>query len=138
MTRGFSLRLPQGWLWADADRGLFAANGPAWEYDASLELAVWPYGDIESFLARYARSLFAGTWFRRREPTVVAHRPGLRVLVEDAAGRNAKDFRFVPLGDGRLLMIVAQSPVVAEEAWSAWFDASLATLELATDDQGWQ
>ena len=116
----------------------FASNGPVWEYDASLELAVWPYGDVESFLARYSRSLFANTWFRRREQIVLARRAGLRVLVEDAAGQSVKDFRFVPLGDGRLLMIVAESPVVAEEAWSAWFDASLATLELATDDQGWQ
>ena len=137
-ARGFSLRLPEGWLLAEAGRGLFAANGPVWEYDASLELSVWPYDDVESFLARYARVLFEGSWFRRRASTVVAGRPGLRVQVEDASGRNARDLRLVPLGDGRLLLIVAQSPVEAEVEWSRWFDASIATLELSTGERGWR
>jgi hypothetical protein len=137
-ARGFSLRLPEGWIWADAARGLFAANGPVWEYDASLELGVWPYADVDSFLARHARGLFDGTWLRRRSPTVLAGRAGLRVEVEDETGRSVRDVRLIPLGDGRLLVIVAQSPVEAEAAWSAWFEASLATLELATANRDWR
>jgi hypothetical protein len=136
-ARGYSIQLPAGWLWADAARGLFAANGPIWDYDASLELSVWPYGDVESFLARYARWVFEGAWLRSRAPTALAGREGLRVEVEDAAGRNLRDIRLLPLGDGRLLMIVAQCPIAGEEAWAAWFEASLATLELASENLEW-
>ena len=53
-------------------------------------------------------------------------------------GRNVRDMRLVPLGDGRLLVIVAQSPVEAEAAWSRWFEVSLATLELATANRDWR
>ena len=128
--RGFSLRLPEGWLGADGARGLFASNGPIWDYDVSLELGVWPYGDVESFLVRYGAAMFEDTWFRRRAPTSVAGYSGVRVWVEDAAGRRVRDWRLIPLGDGRLLTIVAQSPVESEAAWGAWIDASLGTLRV--------
>ena len=139
-VRGYALRLPQGWLWAETSRGLFAANGPIWDYDASLELAVWPYADVESFLDRYADALFAQTWLRRREPSVVAHRTALRVLVEDADALRLVDFRFLALGDGRLLMIVAQFPLEAEAAWAPWLEASIASLELSLESgaPGWR
>jgi hypothetical protein len=131
VTRGFSLRLPAGWIVADVDRGLFAANGPVWEYDAALEVGVWPYATIEGFLARHARHLFADVWLRRRGPTTLAGREGLRLQVEDEAGESVYDVRLVPMDGDRLLLVVARCPVAAEEAWAAWFEASLATLQLA-------
>ena len=34
------------------------------------------------------------------------------------------------LGDGRVMLIAAESPVGYEAAWRPWFAASLASLEL--------
>jgi len=135
--RGFALRFPETWLVAEGRRGVFASNGPVWDFDVSLELAVWPYPDVASFLARYGDSLFAGSWFRERGETTVAGQGGLRVLVEDEAGETARDFRFIPLGDESLLVVLSQFPAAQRPAWLAWVEASLATLELSTDT-GWE
>lgn len=135
--RGFALRFPEAWLVAEGRRGVFASNGPVWDFDVSLELAVWPYPDVASFLARYGDSLFAGSWFRQRGATTLAGQEGLRVLVEDEAGETARDFRFIPLGDGSLLVALAQLPAAHQRVWLTWVEASLATLELSTDT-GWE
>jgi hypothetical protein len=136
--RGFALRLPAGWIAAEAARGVFAANGPVWDYDVSLELGIWPYGDVESFLERHGPRLFANVWLRRRGTTALAGREGLRIQVEDGAGVNVYDVRLVPLDEDRLLLVVAQCPVAAEEAWGPWFDASLATLQVVADGLEWE
>lgn len=47
---GFEVRTPAGWLRAESRHGLFSANGPIWDHDASLELSVWRYSTIESTL----------------------------------------------------------------------------------------
>ena len=140
-VRGFSLRVPSGWLVADSARGVFAANGPTWDYDASIELAVWPYASLETFLARYGPALLRGGWFRRREATRVAGWPATRFTLESRDGGVAREFHFVELGDGRLLMIVSQAPILAEDEWAPWFAASLATLEITREGEvgkGWR
>ena len=135
--RGVALRFPQGWLSAEGRRGVFAANGPVWDFDASIEVAVWPYPDVASFLDRYGPSLFSGSWFRRREPTQLAGREGLRVLVEAADGSAVRDFRLVPIGDESLLVALVQLPAETEAAWQPWVEASLATVRLSTAS-GWE
>jgi len=137
VQRGFALRFPEGWLGAEGRRGVFAANGPVWDFDASIEVAVWPYPDVTSFLARYGASLFADSWFRRREPTTLAGHAGLRIVVEAADGRAVHDFRLVPIEDESLLVVLVQVPAETESAWLPWIEASLATLRLSTAN-GWE
>lgn len=136
-VRGFSFRAPRGWLVAESARGAFASNGPTWDYDVSIEIAFWPYDNLDEFLARYGTRLLRGAWFRLREPTVVAGHAATRIVVESPDGDRVRVFRFVELEEGRLLVLITQAPVEAEEEWAAWFAASLATLKLAAEGQAW-
>ncbi len=127
---GFEVRTPAGWLRAAHAHGLFMANGPIWDHDVSFEIFVWPVPSVEEYLERFGEGLFAGTWRRYSAPTEVASRPALEVAVEDPSGRDALDFFFVELGDGRVMMILTESPVAVEKAWRPWFRAVLESLEI--------
>lgn len=127
---GFELRTPAGWVRAPHSRGLFAADGPVWDHDVSLEIFLWPYPTVEAFLGRFGDSLFAGTWRRYSAPVQVAGRPGREVAVEDATGEIALDFFFVELGDGRVMVILASCPADLEKEWRPWFEAAIDTIEI--------
>lgn len=127
---GFELRTPAGWMRAPNARGVFLANGPAWDYDVSFEVFLWPYPTIETFLERFGAQLFEGTWRRYSAPVVVAGRRALEVAVEDPDGQVALGFRFVELGDGRVMVLLAACPVDLEKSWRPWFQAVLASLEI--------
>lgn len=129
----FAIRIPAGWIGVETANGFFAANGPLWDHDASIEIFVSPYETIEAFEERYGRSLFRGIWLRHRAPMVVYGRRALRVSAEDPQGRFAEDYTLVELGDSRVMMILTQCPVAEQEAWAPWLNASLATLDLWTD-----
>jgi hypothetical protein len=127
---GFELRTPAGWVRAREDHGLFAADGPIWDHDISLEIFLWPYPTVEEYLERFGEALFEGTWRRYSAPVVIAGRSGIEVAVEDPTGELAFDFFFVELGDGRVMVILASCPAEVEKAWRPWFEAALATLEI--------
>ncbi len=127
---GFELRAPAGWVRAPHRHGLFTADGPIWDHDVSLEIFIWPYPTVESFLERFGPGLFDGTWRRYSAPVVVAGRPGVEVAVEDATGEIALDFFVVALGDGRVMVILASCPAALEKDWRPWFEAVLATIEI--------
>jgi hypothetical protein len=127
---GFELRTPAGWVRAPHSHGLFAANGPIWDHDISLEIFVWPYSTIEAYLDRFGEGLFRDTWRRYSARAVIVGRPALEVSVEDPSGRIALDFFFVELGDGRVMVILAACPVEVREAWHPWFEAALSSLEI--------
>ena len=127
---GFQLYVPAGWLRIREPHGVFFANGPSWDYDASLRIFVWPSPSIEQFLKCCTRRLLAGSWFRQQTPTVVKGRRALRLLVEDAQGRLAQEYLFVEMGDSRVMMIAAESPVEYQRAWQPWFRASIGSLEI--------
>ncbi len=127
---GFELRTPAGWTRAAQARGVFTANGPIWDHDASFEVFVWPYPTIEAFLERFGSQLFAGTWRRYSAPVVVAGRRALEVAVEDASGQVALGFHFVELGDGRVMVLLAVCPAEVEKSWRPWFQAVVSSLEI--------
>ena len=127
---GFEIRTPAGWMRAAHARGLFSANGPIWDHDASIEVFVSPYPTIEAYLERFGPGLFERTWRRYSAPLVVAGRRALEIAVEDPSGRVAMDFFFVELGDGRVMVILATCPAHLEKPWRPWFQASLASLEI--------
>jgi hypothetical protein len=127
---GYAIHMPAAWIGVETQHGFFAANGPLWDHDASIEIVVRPYGTIEAFLERFGRSLFAGSWLRYRAPMVVNGKRALRIGVEDARGEYAEDYTLVELGDGRVMLLLTQCPVNQAIAWAPWLSASLASLEL--------
>jgi hypothetical protein len=127
---GFELRVPAGWVRVPNPHGLFVANGPIWDYDASFEIFIWPHPSVEHYLERYAEGLFAGSWLRRQGAMVVAGRPARLIEVEDGSGRMSQEFIFVELGDGRVMVILSEAPVEHAEQWRTWFRAILGSLEI--------
>lgn len=127
---GFEVTLPRGWMRVETARGVFAANGPVWDRDVSIEISVWPYEDTRSFLARFNRALFEGTRLLSDGPLVVAGRPTLWLRVSADGGSREQEFLFIELGDGRLMMWLSDSPAEHAEAWRPWFRDILATLEI--------
>jgi hypothetical protein len=127
---GYELRTPAGWLRVESGHGIFAANGPIWDHDASFEISVWPYATIEEFLDRFGSSLFANTWRRSSAPTEVDRRRALEIAVEDPSGTHSLNFFFVEIGDGRVMVVLASAPVDVFEQWRPWFMSALASLEI--------
>ncbi len=130
---GFQLRAPHGWLRVETPHGLFTSNGPLWDYDASIEIVLWPAPTIEDFMQRFSDQLLKGAWLRRRSPARVDGRPALRIEFEDESGARAEELTLVELANERVLMIHTQCPASAAAAWLPWFRASLASLEIWTD-----
>ena len=130
---GFAIRPPASWISVETPHGYFAANGPIWDHDASIEIYVSPYETIEAFISRYGQGLFADTWLRHREPMVVSGRRALRISVEDAPGVSAQTYLFVELPDDHVMMLLTRCPAAQEKAWAPWLAASLATLDLWSD-----
>ena len=129
---GFEVRPPDGWLRVETPHGLFTANGPLWDYDASIELIFWPSPTIEDFLERFSDSMLEGAWLRRRSSLVVKGRHALRIEFEDEAGRRTEELTFIELADDRVLAIHMQCPASAAEAWHPWLRASLDSLDIWT------
>jgi hypothetical protein len=127
---GFEMRTPFGWIRAADEHGLFASNGPLWDHDASIEIFVWPYPSIESYLERFSSELFAGTWRRHSAWITVKDRRSFAVAVEDPSGRLAMDFVFIELGDGRVMVILTECPVEVSVAWRSWFQSVVSSLEI--------
>jgi hypothetical protein len=128
--QGFEVRTPARWMRSAGAHGLFSANGPIWDHDASLEIFVWPHPTIEAYLERFEATLFANTWRRYSGPAELDGRRGLEVSVEDPTGRLALDFLFVELGDGRVMVVLFSCPVEEAESWRPWFQAALRSLEI--------
>jgi hypothetical protein len=126
---GFAIRTPARWLRVETPNGFFAANGPFWDFDASLEIFVWPVPTIESYLQRFAPMFFADGWVQHFGWMVVNGRRALQVSFEEADGRSA-DFIVIELGDGRVMMVLSHCPREFREAWQPWFRASLSSLHL--------
>lgn len=130
VRHGFEISVPSSWVRVEEEHGAFFSDGPTWDHNASLRLFVWPSRTVEEFRACCTYELLAGTWLRHSAEMVVNGRRAVKLSVEDAAGQRARDLLFVELGDRRILLIVAESPVGYEASWRPWFDASLETLQI--------
>lgn len=127
---GFEINVPKAWVRIEEPHGVFFSDGPTWDHVASLRIFVWPSETLDDFMACCTRALLADAWFRRSSEAVVNGRRARRLEVEDDSGERARDLLFVELGDGRVMMVVAESPVGHEAAWRPWFDESLGSLAI--------
>jgi hypothetical protein len=127
---GYELRLPQGWQRVESERGMIAADGVAWDYDATFQVIVRGYGSVAEYLARYRAAHVGGgrvTEWRRLE---VDGRSAWQMVVVGRAGPMVEELTFVEVGDGRVVVVIADCPTPAYEAYRPWFAAVLETLEI--------
>lgn len=127
---GYELRLPEGWQRHESERGVIATAGLAWDYDATFQVIVRAYGGVEAYLDRYGAAHVAGRPVVARSEPLVAGRPALRWVVADPARGAIEELTFVEVGDGRVLIVIADCAAGGHAAWRPWFEAVLATLEI--------
>jgi hypothetical protein len=126
---GFSLRVPSGWLSLDTGRGMVAVDGLTWDYSASFQVMVSRFPTIEAYLVRYADYYASRGRMLRGGEMVVNGRRAMQGLVA-RPGRTVEEVTLIETGDGRVVVITAECPLAHVAAYSAWFDATLATLEI--------
>ncbi len=127
---GFAVRPPTGWTRAETAQGMVAVDGVTWDYSASFQVIVQRYPTIEAYLERYGPAYLSHGWLLKNSFT---ERNGLRAfeaVIEDFEHRFVEHLTFIESGDGRLIVVIADCPVEAAEAYRPWFEAALGSLEI--------
>jgi hypothetical protein len=130
VARGYELRVPDGWLAMETSQGMVAVDGVTWDYTASFQIVVQRFPTIAAYLERYASYYRTRGRIRRGAPMVVNGRPALQVAIETFDDERAEEITLIELGDGRVMVVIADSPREAIDAWRPWFRAALGSLEI--------
>jgi hypothetical protein len=127
---GFEYRPPAGWLRVPTAFGMAAVDGTTWDYDASFQVVVQRYPTIRAYLERY------GDYYLRRgraspaRERLVDGRPALQLEIELFEAPRTEQITLVEVGDGRVLVVIADCPREAIAAYRPWFEAALGSLEI--------
>jgi predicted Zn-dependent protease len=127
---GYELRLPEGWQRLPTERGMIAADGLAWDYDATFQIIVRGYGSVEAYLDRHLASHLGAGKVTERRTLRVDGRDAVRFVVVGRGGSMLEELTFIEVGDGRVVVVIADSPIGAYAAYRPWFEAILGSLEI--------
>lgn len=130
---GFGFRPPAGWMRFETDHGVVAIDGVTWDYTASFQVIVQRYATIEEYLERYGAYYLSQGLIQHNEFAVVAGRRALVAWLEDPVARRAERLTFIEVGDGRLIVVIADCPIDLARTYAPWFDATLVSLEIWTE-----
>ena len=128
--RGFSVHPAAGWIRIETARGMVAIDGVSWDYTASFQVIVQRYPTIEEYLDRYREFYRRHGRVLRDAPVVVNGYRARQMDIENASADVAEAITFLESGDGRVLVVIADCPLDAVEAYRPWFEAMLASLEI--------
>lgn len=126
---GYEIQLPRGWTRLDTGFGVVAVDGVTWDYEASLQVIVRGFEDIDAYLDRHGEWHLATGRILESGSEPLAGRPARRFVFERPDGRS-EGLVLVESGDGRVVVAVWDCPSPHLARFRPWFDASLATLEL--------
>lgn len=127
---GYSLRLPDGWMRGETPQGIFAIDGTTWDYDASLQVIARGYDTAEAYLERHAAVHVGRGRVREERRIEIAGRTARRLVVEERLPGLAEEITVVPIGGGRVLVVIADCPAPVHGSYRPWFDAALASLRV--------
>ncbi len=135
---GFELRTPLNWVRVTTPRGMMVVHGTTWDPLASFQVIVERYPTIEAYLDRY------GPYYRGRgratppANVVVNGRRAIQLEIAHFDGPRTEQITFIEVGDGRLMIVIADAPREQLESYRPWFTAALASLRI-TDlpGEGW-
>jgi len=127
---GYEIRLPAGWQRVETERGVIATHGVTWDYDATLQIIVRGYPSLSEYLDRWGEAHVGRGRVVERRRMRLAGRPALRMVVLGRSGPRAEELTFLEIGDGRLLIVIADCAAEDYPTYRPWFRASLATLEV--------
>ena len=127
---GFRVKLPQGWMRVETERGVAAVDGVTWDYSASYQVVVSGQPNLAAYLERY------GSWYARRgrllhtEEMAVNGHPALQGVLSRPESRAIEEVTLIETGDGRVIVVTAECAEEHYESYAPWFDAALASLEI--------
>jgi len=128
--RGLRFRAPRAWQVGETPHGIYAIDGTPWDYDASLQLSVQAAPSAAAYLARRAAAHVGEGWLRERRPTQIGGRSGVRLEIEDRIPRLRERLDVIELDAGRVLVAIADAPEELYDAYAAFFDAVLETVQV--------
>ena len=127
---GYQLRLPLGWQRLETERGMIAADGLAWDYAATFQVIVRGYATVQEYLDRHQAAHVGPGRLVEDSALRVAGRPARRLLVADRAGPMMEELTFIQVGDGRVVVVIADCALRSYAAYRASFAAVLDSLEI--------
>ena len=127
---GFEIQPPFGWQRIETPYGFVAVDGVTWDYEASFQIVVRRYDTLEEYLDRYGPGHLGTSRVRSVRDERVAGRRAKRILLETER-QSAEELVFIESGDGRVVIVIAECPLEGQPAYRPWFEASLASLEIA-------
>lgn len=127
-AHGFSVRLPEGWTAIPVDHGVAAVDGFAWDYEASLQILGIAVDGIEGYLTEYGPAHFAKGPLLGRRDLRIADRRALRFAVGVEESDTVEEITLIEAGKGRLLLVIAEAPADAYEAYGPWLQKPLESL----------
>lgn len=135
---GFEYRPPSGWTRVPTAQGMAAVHGTTWDYVASFQIVVQRYATIEDYLDRYGPYYLNRGRMTRPAELLVNGRRALQVEIDLVDAPRLEQVTLVEVGDGRLLVVIADCPRESIEAYRPWFQAALASLEITElPDEAW-
>jgi hypothetical protein len=133
---GYEIQTPEGWTRVGTPQGLIAVDGVFWDYAASLQVIVRRFPSFDAYLDRYAAAHVGGGEVVEQRALDVAGRRAFRLVVDHADDGYRDVLSFVETGDGRVVVVIADSPLPAAAAYAPWFEAILGSLEIRGSADG--
>jgi len=127
---GFSLHVPRGWRLIPAPRGVVAIDGLAWDYEGSFQVIVHGYPTIASYVTRHGQGHVRNGRVIDQAGVEVAGHPALRMRVAQRNDTLIEEHYFIETGDGRLIVVIEESPADLYAGFTPWFDAMLGSLQV--------
>jgi hypothetical protein len=127
---GFELRPPAGWMRVPTAQGVVMVDGVTWDYTASFQIVVHRYPTLEAYMERYGAHYLTRGQVLHQGFLRLGGRRAFEIRIEDPDGRFIEQMTFIETGDGRVIAVIADSPVELAEAYRPWFAAALAALEI--------
>jgi hypothetical protein len=112
------------------EQGVVAVDGTTWDSDASLQILVRAYPSIDAYLRRHGDAHLRGARLLEQRELELAGLPALRLALERPQTGFVEQLTLIEPGDGRVVVVIAESAAALSARFEPWFDAVLASLEL--------
>lgn len=133
---GIQFRPPRDWLRIETGRGMVAIDGLTWDSRASFQVVVEPYASVEEYLERFG-SFFLSRGRLRFSGQIddVAGFPAVQAIIESQEDGMLEEITLIEVGDGRIVVTIADCQIEHAETYLAWFRATRATLDIWVEGQ---
>jgi hypothetical protein len=113
---------------------MVAIDGLTWDSSASFQVIVEPYDTIDQYLERYA-SFFLSHGRLRFYGQIddVAGFPAVQAIIEAQDDDMLEEITLIEVGDGRVIVTIADCRTEYAETYLTWFRATRASLDIWTE-----